>query len=453
MMKDLFKGYQILSNNDHKSLWHDAIFIFDTSALLNLYQFPDEARDVVFSITGKLGSRLWIPYHAALEFNRNRASIRNKQKKLYNTVINSTRSTIDEAINELRKYNLKERHSVIDPESFIEELEFSVKKFISKLIELDNAHPSASDADPVYERISMIFDKKIGMPPSSQEEIKKIEKEMDDRYAISLPPGYMDKAKSGVFSYGGIIYSLKAGDLIFWKQIIAHAKKENIKKIVIVSDDKKDDWIYFIHDKENSYKKEIISPRPELIDEIQREASVELFHIYSSTDFLENAKIYFGADVSNETVEQVKDITDISNNTKVWKIGSRWDDYGAKEASILDIFLKYKIVFAGKYTEKIEANVSIGDYIAISDGLKIVAVGKVLDKPKEITEYDILPEDYEERFHYEDWVIGFKVDIQALSKSEYMDYGRMGTFHALHGGVKRQVVDLYNQKKYNDQGV
>lgn len=37
----------------------------------------------------------------------------------------------------------------------------------------------------------------------------------------------------------------------------------------------------------------------------------------------------------------------------VWKIASRWSYTGTKESSILDIFRKYGIVFAGKKTEKI----------------------------------------------------------------------------------------------------
>lgn len=128
------------------------------------------------------------------------------------------------------------------------------------------------------------------------------------------------------------------------------------------------------------------------------------------------------------------------SNINVWKIGSRWSDYGDRSSSILDIFRKYNIVFCGGH-EDIYNKVKKGDYIAISDGLKIVSVSKVLDSPKKITEYKFEKED-KERFGYEDSTVAIKVDILDLKESEIFKYNR-GTFHGVWGEYYNKVISLY----------
>ncbi|MGD1818799.1 MAG: DUF262 domain-containing protein [Pleomorphochaeta sp.] len=135
----------------------------------------------------------------------------------------------------------------------------------------------------------------------------------------------------------------------------------------------------------------------------------------------------------------------------VWKIATRWSTNGHPDSSILDIFRKYNILFAGKSQCTITNNVFPNDIIAISDGIKIVAIAKVLSKPKEITEYKFEKVDIE-RFDYEDWVIGFKVNIYDLNEEDYFDY-RQGTFHRVREAYKERIIKLFEKYKldyYND---
>ena len=70
---------------------------------------------------------------------------------------------------------------------------------------------------------------------------------------------------------------------------------------------------------------------------------------------------------------------------KIWKIATRWSDKGDPNSSIIDIFRKYNILFAGREQDYIKRSVKPNDIIAISDGFTIVSIGKILDSPKKIT--------------------------------------------------------------------
>ncbi|RUT78948.1 DUF262 domain-containing protein [Ancylomarina longa] len=129
----------------------------------------------------------------------------------------------------------------------------------------------------------------------------------------------------------------------------------------------------------------------------------------------------------------------------IWKIASRWSNNGEAESSILDIFKTHQIVFAGRKTERIQNEVKIGDLIALSDGLDVIAIGKVLGEPKPITEFENqinFSEREIKRFDYEDWVIGFKVKLIFLHDNEIFTYNQ-GTFHRVHGEYYDTVLKLY----------
>ena len=74
-MKNLFKSFYKLNKDEYKTLWQDAIFIFDTNILLNLYRYQSSTRDELLKVIEQLTSRIWIPNHVALEFQRNRLHV------------------------------------------------------------------------------------------------------------------------------------------------------------------------------------------------------------------------------------------------------------------------------------------------------------------------------------------------------------------------------------------
>jgi len=135
----------------------------------------------------------------------------------------------------------------------------------------------------------------------------------------------------------------------------------------------------------------------------------------------------------------------MSENVNYWKIGSRWSKDGNSQSSILDVFRRNKVIFVGTKTDELN-KVKIGDFVAISDGKKIVSVAKVLDNPKQITEFDIFETD-KNRFDYEDWVYGVKVNIIDLKNS--IPY-RIGEFHRLNK-YRKELREFYeiSNKEFN----
>lgn len=133
----------------------------------------------------------------------------------------------------------------------------------------------------------------------------------------------------------------------------------------------------------------------------------------------------------------------MENALQVWKIASRFSKTGTKKSSVLNLFRKYSIVFAGTKTDKIIDKVKEGDLVAISDGLNIVSVAKVISKPTKVTSFDI-EEDDKKQFDYQNWVIAFRVEIFNLNIDEVFTT-KMGTFHGM-GKYSDLIRKLYISK-------
>lgn len=107
---------------------------------------------------------------------------------------------------------------------------------------------------------------------------------------VKSHPGYKDAKKGETDKYG---------DLVIWFELIEHAKAHK-KPIIFVTDEKKDDWWL-------KTKGEIVSPRPELINEMQKKAGVT-FYLYSASRFIEYALTYLGVEGQEAAVQEVQEI-------------------------------------------------------------------------------------------------------------------------------------------------
>ena len=309
-MKNLFKGYYKLSDEEFKLLWENALFIFDTNVLLNLYRYQSSTRDELLQVIERIEDRVWIPYHVGLEFQRNRLKVISNQHKRFSEVKDIVKNSISGMKNEFNSLQLKKRHSHINPDQLIENLEKIQSKFFEDLAILEKESISINSEDVIRDRIDNLFQANIGVPPNNQKEIDDLFSEGEARYESNIPPGYKDSSKDenhpDEFTYSGLTYKRKYGDLIIWKQIIAHASASSLKNIIFITDDGKADWWWKV--KSNGLK--TIGVRPELKDEILREAEVDNFHVYNTESFLNYAKQQLNAKVTEKTIEEVKEISD-----------------------------------------------------------------------------------------------------------------------------------------------
>lgn len=308
-MKGTFKGYHQPTEEEFSQLWRNALFVFDTNVLLNLYRYQSATRDQLIEVIEKISENVWIPYHVGLEFQRNRLIVIAEQNKKFSEVKQVIIKAKTSLTGELESLQLKKRHSMINPDKLIDGISELVDEFLIELNELESNHVTVVSEDQLLSRIESIFNGKIGQPPMDQKEIDEITKEGDDRYKYSMPPGFQDdskdKSKSDEFQYGGIKYKRKYGDLIIWKQIISFLKEKAIKDVILISDDSKSDWWWKI----DSSGPKIIGPRPELVEEIIREAKVDNFYLYNSEGFLKYAKELLAANVSEATIDEVRQVS------------------------------------------------------------------------------------------------------------------------------------------------
>ncbi|MCF5881054.1 PIN domain-containing protein [Aeromonas veronii] len=308
-MKDKFKGYYRLDENGFSILWKNAVFIFDTNVLLNLYRYQSSTRDELLKVLERLKGRVWIPNHVGLEYQRNRLSVIAEQHKRYSEVRNIVSKSVSTMQGELESLQLKKRHSHINPDALVDAISDIKNKFISDLDELERQSINVNSDDNIRERLERLFNGNIGDAYASQENLDSLFKEGDKRYSNGIPPGFKDigkeKDENDSFSYGGLIYKRKYGDLIVWKQIIDHAKSANIKDLILVTDDAKSDWWW----KVDSGGSKTIGARPELVDEIYREARVERFYIYNTESFLNYANEQLNAKVAEKAIEEIRAVT------------------------------------------------------------------------------------------------------------------------------------------------
>lgn len=308
-MKELFSGYYRPNESEFQDIWQSATFVLDANILLNMYRYPEEARKQLITVLQNIATRLWVPYQAALEFQRNRLTVIAEQKKRFSDVRKVLESSKTGMISEFENLHLKKRHSSIQPDELITAINEQIRNFLSKLEQLESNQLSVIDRDLIRENLDLLLEGKVG-DPFSQEEINKIYQEGEIRFKNEIPPGYKDQKKetenkSDVFSYGGIVYHRKYSDLVLWKQIICKAKKDSIQSIIFLTDDEKEDWWWIIE----SQGKKKIGSRPELVDEIAREAGTNFFYMYNSEQFLKYSKEYLNTQVTDESISQIREVT------------------------------------------------------------------------------------------------------------------------------------------------
>ena len=299
----MFPEYQEREETDFKKAWEEGIFVFDTNVLLNLYRYQEETREQFISVLSKLNNRIWIPYHVALEFQRNRLEVIGEQLATFEKV----RKTIEDGqldlLKKLEDLNLSKRHSSINVEPLTSDFKILVDNFLSQLEDLKKSHPQLSGSDPVKNKVEELFDGHVGVKPEDQKSIDAIYVEAESRFKLEIPPGYKDKDKIGVHIHNGIIYKRKYADYLIWKQILNHVKDKNdVKHLIFVTADEKEDWWRKVNGQT------ISGGRSELINEACNEGKLELFVMYKPESFLKYSKEFLDADVSEQTIEDVQDI-------------------------------------------------------------------------------------------------------------------------------------------------
>jgi hypothetical protein len=283
-MREVFAGYYRPSEADFAKLWQECFFAFDANLLLNCYRYSAETRDALLSILKSIKDRCWIAYQAALEFHENRLLVIDEQIAAYKRFHNPL-SDFEAALAN------KRTHPFVAPET-LDELKKAVLGVQQELDRRRQDYEKLLSADHILEEITAIFTGRTGarLPEQREAEIRKLG---EGRYKSKIPPGFKDEAKGD---------PRKFGDLLLWFQIIEEAKKRQ-RHVVLVTDDSKEDWWWIVNGK-------TIGPRPELVEEMHREANVR-FYIYEPDRFMTYAETFLKQKVKQEAIQEVREVAEL----------------------------------------------------------------------------------------------------------------------------------------------
>ena len=269
-MRDLFPGWV---PPDHATLdhyWEEATFAVDTSVLLDLYRFSEEARSGLLKALRSLEDQLWIPHQVALEFHRNRFGVLLDQREAEGKLLgelNQIQTALDKQLSQwLRRAGRR------DLAPLREAVDEGFESLREKLREAEQAHTKGLGEsihdDPIYDEVVALCAERVG-EPFDEERLAEVIAEAEQRFENEVPPGYLDAEKSEETRYG---------DVILWYQLCEKAR-ESKKPIVLIADDQKADWVWEVRGK-------ALGPRPELVAEMKDTATVD-FHLYTPKRLLQ----------------------------------------------------------------------------------------------------------------------------------------------------------------------
>lgn len=320
-MRDTFAGFYAPSKEDFDRLWESGLIVLDTNVLLSLYRLPHSAVEELMTALESFADRLWIPFHVALEFQRNRLGVIAGQRKSSEGALSATEELVSDLKNNVDGLEMDKRDLGLKSEAFMKPLAEAAEQLRAAIQKVHEAQPDVAASDPVRDRLDALLGNRIGPGPQTQEALDAILSDAAARFADNIPPGFADAEKeknpnNSTFVHNGIRYEKKYGDLILWKQIINKAVAENVKDIILVTADRKEDWWWREQGK-------TIGPHPELVAEIKKIGSVDTFWMYSSVQFIQKANEYLKTNVSSESVAEVeKVLIDNENRGRLWDSAS-----------------------------------------------------------------------------------------------------------------------------------
>lgn len=311
-MRKQFKGFYTPNTSESEFIWSDknTIFVFDTNALLNFYSYEQDTRNELFGFLDVIKDRVWLPHHVALEYQMKRLEIIARERDTFHKIDRFfDRINEDISVKLIDELNIKSRLPVLakELEHFSKKINSLIIKFRTEVLERQQElKPDVISHDSIRERFDLIFQDNIG-EPFSNDELISIYTEGVARYEDKIPPGYKDKSKSELdeYIYSGCSYKKEFGDLIIWKQIINMAKNPNVKSVVFITDEKKEDWWYQI-------RKKMIGPLQALQTEIYREANIEHFKMYDTKSFVEAASEYADVKINKSSLEDILSVNKVN---------------------------------------------------------------------------------------------------------------------------------------------
>jgi uncharacterized protein YegP (UPF0339 family) len=376
MTLEEFNSFFRISGQDEKELWQKAVFVFDTSSILEMYYYSEQSRQQVFNtLFPAFKDRLWITDHTNYEYLKNRElvikkSFSEKYSKLKKDRLKSIESDITSINNSLKEVTNRTKNKDIHPflnqsifDNFSKSVDLIKKEFESFQIkfneEVDKREKELKKLetqDDVYESVVEHFKITEGYDFPS---IESIINKSAIRFENNIPPGFKDaqggNKKDGIQRFG---------DLIIWNQVIELANKLG-RPIVFITNDTKEDW--WDIEKEGREKPK---PKEDLILEFKLKTKKQ-FWAYSFSQFLYKSKEILNVDITTKTLEEVQKISDILEDELTSKEAFKyWKDENGFYIFSLNMANGLPILYSNPYLTKnscLGAIISLKEYVGYDE--------------------------------------------------------------------------------------
>ncbi len=145
-------------------------------------------------------------------------------------------------------------------------------------------------------------------------------------------------------------------------------------------------------------------------------------------------------------------MAELRQDSRVWKVGSRWSNDGNAGSCILALFRQYHIAFVG-HEHGHFSRIREGDLVIVSSGTRVVALGRAMEAPQPFAEKGILfsPEAWL-NVQQEDIGLACRISFQDLKEEDFEDY-RIGAFHEVHEKAEhyRELYRTYQAARQHDE--
>jgi hypothetical protein len=294
-MRAAFPEWYPLNSSDLRKTVIQGTIALDANVLLQLYRLGKDEREAVLTVLrdDEVRSRLWVPYQAAFEYQRNRLTVARGQGSAYGTVSKQV-STSKNALNSAIEQNIRDKKV---REEMKQAIDAALNPVLDLVEKLQKEHVVDYDevrsADPIREEIDQLFrDASQVGPRPTDSDIELRVTEAKARYANQTPPGYAD-------AQGNNAKEDPEGDYLIWCEILDHAERSD-RPTLFVTNDTKEDWYQL--DGRNA-----IAPRTELKLEIATKTT-HPYHQMTLEQFLRLANEHLGAQTSDDTLAKVRQL-------------------------------------------------------------------------------------------------------------------------------------------------
>jgi hypothetical protein len=221
-MRKEFQSFRKFDENRSKQIWDDAVFVFDTNVLLNLYRYPSDVADELMSTISIFKDKIWMPHNVALEFYNNRLNVIADQRKKIEKLKQKIYDSFSAAENFINSSDLDKKHSHVRPDDIFEILSDARSKIDEKISQFSQKQIDVHEEDIICDKIESLYENNIGRSVKTQDDLDKLYDIAAARFEQSLPPGYKDTKKEDTsleYFHKGLRYRKSFGDYIIWHKI------------------------------------------------------------------------------------------------------------------------------------------------------------------------------------------------------------------------------------------